>query len=108
MTDTQAQTRGEAVLLRPNTDLSFDDDDRYVATKILDWLFFNSNRYACAIVAVQGDAGDDWAAYINGCDSYREEEAIVWVAKHGCKLSEQMARAIFAARGKVEGLRWRP
>lgn len=100
--------RGTAVLLRENTDLVFDETDRYVAAKVLDWLFFNSNGYACVVVAVAGDAGDDWAAYINGCDGYREEEAVVWVARHGCKLEPELAEVIFRPRGQIaDELRYR-
>ena len=100
-------TRGQTVILRPNTDLMFDAEQRYVAAKVLDWRFWNSNGYACVVVAVAGDAEDDWAAYINGCDGYREEEAVVWVARHGCKLDQRLAEAIFQPRGTVEGKRYR-
>lgn len=57
--------------------------------------YYNANRYACAVVAVM-TPGVDWAAYMGGCGSdLSEEEAVRFVARKGCKLSEEDARHFF-------------
>jgi hypothetical protein len=63
--------------------------------------YWNANGMAVAIVAIPGEA-DDWAAYIGGqpdpdfCGYHpTTQETLEWVKRHGCKLSERMARALF-------------
>ena len=56
--------------------------------------YWNSNGYACAVVASVGVEGE-WAAYIGGADPQREEEALHSVAEGGAKLSEADARHFF-------------
>lgn len=57
--------------------------------------YFNSDYYACAIVAVI-TTGIDWAAYINGCDVWVPEVVCAAnVADFGVKLSEHDARHFF-------------
>ncbi len=56
--------------------------------------YWNSNGYACAIVASVGAEGA-WSAYIGGAAPEREEEALDFVARHGAKLSEGDARHFF-------------
>ena len=101
-------------MMTPTTDLSlwptdFDAEQKYRASKVLDWLYWNANGFACVVVAIAGDAGNDWAAYINGTFSgISERHAVVWVAARGCKLDEEVARAIFEPRGRVSAeLVWR-
>ena len=58
-------------------------------------LYRNSNRHACAVVAVI-TTGIDWAAYINGCDVHASEaDCVREVADYGAKLSEATARHFF-------------
>jgi len=57
--------------------------------------YWNANGMATAIVAVAGYAGD-WAAYIGAQpDPSSERDTLEWVSRHGCKLSEHLARAVF-------------
>ena len=57
--------------------------------------YYNANYQACVIVAVTTPT-QDWAAYINGVDaSISEEDAVKWVAYHGCKMPELDARHYF-------------
>ena len=36
----------------------------------------------------------DWAMYVGGQEDASEEELRIWVAKHGCKVSANLARRI--------------
>ena len=57
--------------------------------------YWNANGYATAIVAVEGHA-HDWAAYIGAQpDPSSREETLAWVAQFGCKLSRELANAVF-------------
>ena len=59
--------------------------------------YWNANGQACTVVATL-TVPVDWAAYIGGVpdgDTRSEVEAVAWVAKHGCKLSESDARHFF-------------
>ena len=56
--------------------------------------YWNSNGYACAIVASVGVEGA-WSAYIGGADPRSEEEGLAFVARGGAKLSEEDARHFF-------------
>ena len=56
--------------------------------------YWNTDGYGCAVVASIG-YGNDWAAYIGGCDPQSEEEGLMFVANHGAKLSEKDARHFF-------------
>ena len=56
--------------------------------------YYNSNGFACAIVASVGVEGA-WAAYMGGADPYSEEAGLAFVASHGAKLSERDARYFF-------------
>jgi hypothetical protein len=63
--------------------------------EIITGRYYNSNGYACAIVAVVNE-GIDWGAYIGGADyMLSEEEAIEWIAKMGDKLSKEDAMYFF-------------
>ena len=65
--------------------------------------YWNANSYQVAIVAVENhwdgiedSINGDWAAYIGGThDKQHEEETVEFVARYGCKLSEQEARFFF-------------
>ena len=59
--------------------------------------YFNTSGVAVAVVAVV-TPGIDWAAYIGGTTATRhEDEAIVYAAEWGAKLSEEDARYFFPA-----------
>ncbi len=62
---------------------------------ILDNRSWYANGMGVIIVAVEGSV-NDWAAYIGGV-AYTdpEDNAIEWVGRHGCKLSEDEAKAFF-------------
>lgn len=60
----------------------------------------NTSGFALAVVASINFSPDgqlrDWTAYWHGCDkTRREEDAVRWVAKHGCKLSRDDAEHFF-------------
>ena len=57
--------------------------------------YFCSNGYSCAIVALVTPE-IDWAAYIGGSNSDREQLALEDVAAWGSKLSEEDARHFFS------------
>ena len=58
--------------------------------------YWNANGSAVAIVAVVNE-GIDWAAYIGGTsDDYTEQETMIWVTRHGCKLLRETALHFFA------------
>ncbi len=65
----------------------------------LEGRFWNQGGKQLAIVAIVTQLGDkgDWAAYIgtDAPDSYREEDTLMEVAQHGCKLSDKDARHFF-------------
>ncbi len=67
--------------------------------KYLEGRFWNQGGKQLAIVAITTQVGDfgDWAAYIgtDAPDSFREEDTLLAVADHGCKLSEGDARHFF-------------
>jgi len=57
--------------------------------------YYNANGFAVAIVALI-TLNIDWAAYIGGTDlTERQEDAIDWVSRKGCKLSGKDARYYF-------------
>lgn len=60
----------------------------------------NAAGFALAVVASVHFSPDgqlrDWAAYWHGCNiTHREEDAVRWVAEHGCKLSRKDAAHFF-------------
>lgn len=62
--------------------------------------YCNAAGFALAVVALVQFDNDgnmrDWAAYWHGCDkTAREEDAVRWVAEHGCKLSDRDAAHFF-------------
>ena len=70
------------------------DSKRY-----LEGRFWNQDGKQLAIVAIVTALGDrgDWAAYIgtDAPNSYTEEDTLIYVAAHGCKLSEKDADHFF-------------
>lgn len=82
--------------------------------------YTNANGYAAAIVAVisvpeeplhdntPGWRGD-WAAYWGGCNvDMSQENAGLWVARYGNKMSEEDARHFFFREGSWEQARFGP
>jgi hypothetical protein len=73
-------------------------------TRYLEGRFWNQGGKQLAIVAVINaritEAGclGDWAAYIgtDAPNSYKEQDTCLYVAEHGCKLSEKDARHFFS------------
>ena len=61
--------------------------------------YYHSNGFAVAVVASVSYGKEkllDWAAYIGGTDrTWREQDAVDWVAKRGDKLSREDARYYF-------------
>ena len=56
--------------------------------------YWNSNGKGIAIVAVKG-SNTDWAAYAGADDGWSERECIEWTVRHGAKLSQRQAAALF-------------
>ena len=67
--------------------------------KYLEGRFWNQGGKQLAIVAIVTQFGvkGDWTAYIgtDTPDSYEEEDTLMAVAEHGCKLSEEDAKHFF-------------
>lgn len=101
-----------------------DDPGRIVVRK----RYYNANYMAVAIVAVCNEAVGDFAAYIGGAPAYdvverpgevvqrvmpavdytyKESDLVLWVARHGVKITEPDARHYFADLFEG-GWRWRP
>ena len=63
-------------------------------------LYWNAGGFAGAVVAginrrPNGEVFD-WAAYIGGCDlTWRTQDAVEWVARHGVKLRPNIAAMLF-------------
>jgi len=91
--------------------------------------YWNTNGMAVAIVAVVSPSGLDWAVYIGATPSdthyvgldgqlysvetsekryTSEEETVEWAARYGAKLSEEMARFLFAYVKELKALPYRP
>lgn len=58
--------------------------------------YWNTNGVAIAIVAVKGYA-DDWAAYVGADGGWKESECVEWTKRHGAKLTQAEAAALFPA-----------
>jgi len=57
--------------------------------------YYNANGFAVAIVAVINE-GCDWAAYIGATDGdVPMEQTVEFVARHGCKVEQALAEAVF-------------
>jgi hypothetical protein len=66
--------------------------------KIVAARYWNTNPYAVCIVAVRGDSGRDWAAYIAGASGAEfQEEAEIFAMQHGVKLAQREAEFHFRA-----------
>jgi len=73
--------------------------DETLDAKILDTLWFTAvYPLAVCVVAVCGDRGDDWAAYVGALlAEIPEQVGARLIAEEGAKLPEPVARAYFPA-----------
>ncbi len=98
--DTSRQTEEEQKIMETETkQLPYYCFKKTDTKQYLEGRFWNQSGKQLAIIAIVTQIGDwgDWSAYIgtDAPNSYREEDTLIQVAKHGCKLSEEDARHFF-------------
>lgn len=73
-----------------------DDDERDDPPVVLGAVWFTDPRGGLiGLIAVQGDLGEEWAAYIGIAAGWSDEIDSEWIAKYGSKVPAAVARAAF-------------